>query len=166
MRERKGQVMAFKSSLVWSSRLVCVMSLSLAFLSGCKSPATPELRTATVGGQPVTPTARPVMTSYIVGELSMMGECLTVVDEHQAAYSLVWPPDVSASVEGDVVTITTGLVSGNVKVAQLRFGEQVFIGGGQVSVLDNQLKASIPEGCPSPYWVPGDRFEPVATELP
>lgn len=114
----------------------------------------------------MTPTARPIMTSYIVGELSMVGECLSVVDEHQTAYSLVWPPDVSASVDGDVVTIKTGLVSGNEKVAQLHIGEQVFVGGGQVTVLDEQLKGSIPESCLSPYWVPGDRFESVATESP
>lgn len=150
-----------------AQRRSCALVSGLALLlSGCGLISPTEQPTLTAV---VRPTAQIVVTtfaSYVIGDLVMVGECLTVIDEGQIAYTLVWPPDVSAVVEGEAVTITTGLISGNIKTAHMHIGDQVFIGGGEVSILDDQLKSSIPNDCSSPYWVPGGKIGPAPTPAP
>jgi hypothetical protein len=74
---------------------------------------------------------------------------------------LAWPPDVSAVVAADMVTVTFGLVTGYRREVVLHLGENVHIGGGEAEKLDAQLQQRLPANCSGPYWVVGNSIEPV-----
>lgn len=121
----------------------------------------------------VTPISTPIPSStpYVIqtawvaviyGKLVEADGCLQVIDQlDQSSYTLAWPPDVSASVGGDTVTVTFGLVTGSRREVVLHLGENVQIGGGETERLDEKLQQTLPVNCPGPYWVVGKNIEPL-----
>jgi hypothetical protein len=114
-----------------------------------------------------TPDATPeviitALTAEIRGKLVEIDGCLRVIDQvDQSARTLAWPPDVSAVVAADTVTVTFGLVTGDRREVGLHLGENVHIGGGEAEKLDTQLQQRLPANCNGPYWVVGNSIEPV-----
>jgi hypothetical protein len=101
-------------------------------------------------------------TAEVRGKLVETDGCLQVVDQvDQSAYTLAWPADVSAVVAADTVTVTFGLVTGNRREVVLHTGEDVHVGGGEIERLGAQLRQRLPVNCTGPYWVVGNRIEPL-----
>jgi hypothetical protein len=101
-------------------------------------------------------------TAALYGKLVKADGCLQVINQlDQSSYTLVWPPDVSASITDDAVHVTFGLVTGNRREVVLHLGENVQIGGGETERLDEQLQQSLSANCTGPYWVVGNNIEPL-----
>jgi hypothetical protein len=98
----------------------------------------------------------------IYGRLVDTDGCLQVIDQlDQSALTLAWPPDISAAVTSDTVTVTFGLVTGHGREVVLHIGENVQIGGGETEKLAEQLQHTLPANCKGPYWVVGNSIEPL-----
>jgi hypothetical protein len=117
--------------------------------------------TTPASGQAVIATA---WTAELVGELDKVDSCIRVNDrDSDASYLLVWPPDIAVTTEKDSIRVVTGVTTGNRKEVVLRIGETIRLSGGETDSLDEQLKQTVPENCPGPYWVVGTEvglFEP------
>ena len=94
------------------------------------------------------------------GNLEMVGKCLRV-DVGKGNYlQMVWPPDYSVTVNGDIVHLTEGLVSGNQREYDLRLGDHIiFAGGGAPYFFDQSFFQVSPTSCPGPYWIFGGLYE-------
>jgi hypothetical protein len=72
-------------------------------------------------------TPRVIMTAWtaaLYGKLVKADGCLQVINQlDQSSYTLVWPPDVSASITDDAVHVTFGLVTGNRREVVLHLGK-------------------------------------------
>jgi hypothetical protein len=101
--------------------------------------------------------------AVIYGRLVEEDGCLKVIAQNNqsVSYTLVWPPDVSASITDDIVNVTFGLVTGNRREVVLHLGENVQVGGGETEKLGGQLQHTLPANCKGPYWVVGKSIEPV-----
>jgi hypothetical protein len=146
-------------------KVFVALSVLLALvINACASSPSP---TTTLGATPdVVATA---WVAEIYGKLVEADGCLKVVDQNNqtASYTLVWPPDVSASITDDTVNVTFGLVTGNQRNVVLHIGENVHIGGGETWKLAEQLQQTVPANCKAPYWVVGKNIEPLrATDEP
>jgi len=114
-----------------------------------------------------TPSSTPyvIQTAWVAtiyGKLVQANGCLQVINQlDQSIYTLVWPPDVSAAVTGDTVTVTFGLVTGHRREVVLHLGERVQIGGGETERLGEQLQHMLPVSCTGPYWIVGNNIEPL-----
>jgi len=114
-----------------------------------------------------TPTAGPQViatywTAELVGELVEVEHCIRVNDRNSdTSYLLVWPPDITATVENDTVRVVTGILTGNRKEAVLHLGEMVHLSGGETRSLGDQLRQTLPANCPEPYWVVGIEVGPL-----
>lgn len=142
------------------SRLMLIMWLALITLplavTACSASTTP------------TPTRSPrVIATYwtaeLVGELVKDDGCLRVNSRRGTSYLLVWPPDLSATIEDDTVRIVTGLVTGDRKEVVLHIGQTVRLSGGEgsISFMDEQTRQNVRANCPGPYWVVGINITPL-----
>jgi hypothetical protein len=68
------------------------------------------------------------------------------------SYLLVWPPGFAVRRNGDAVEVVDTVTE---EEGDWRLGDMVWLGGGQVSNLDEQTRSSVPGHCPGPYWVAG-----------
>jgi hypothetical protein len=143
------------------------VALSVLFALGINACASSPSPTTTPSATPdVVATA---WVAEIYGKLVEADGCLKVVDQNNqsASYTLIWPPDVSASITDETVNVTFGLVTGNQRNVVLHIGENVHIGGGETEKLTEQLQQSVPANCNAPYWVVGKNIEPLrATDEP
>lgn len=126
-----------------------------------------------VGSSEVKPTpSKPVMVtamaSYTIGELINDNGCIRIYNkENNTDRVVIWPPDISTTIEGDQITIVTGIVSGDTNKVVLNFGDQVMLSGGETTQVDETLLQNLPPGCEGHYWVVGFDVTPVqATEEP
>ncbi|CAG7856387.1 hypothetical protein MCAMS1_00841 [biofilm metagenome] len=93
------------------------------------------------------------MVYQLEGKLALSDECLRVVVGDRG-YLLVWPGWYTFDiVSRDIVisNLRTGAV-----VAQLKIGDTVSLGGGELEDRPFNLKYAIPETCKGPYWAVGD----------
>lgn len=103
----------------------------------------------------------------LVGKLVEVENCLRVDDrDSDTSYLLVWPPDITATLEKDTVRVVTSVITGNRKEVVLHVGEMVRLSGGETENLEEQLRQTLPANCPGPYWVVGIEVGPLepATE--
>ena len=108
---------------------------------------------ATVSSPEVVATA---YTAILVGELMEVDGCLQVKSSlDDATYTLAWPPDTEVIIADKTVQVTTGIVRRHPETVVLYFGDIVRISGGKTEELSEQLRTSVSEGCPGPYWVVG-----------
>ncbi len=133
---------------------VSVLPLIFGSISACTSSPTP-------GSTPYV--IQTAWLAVIYGRLIEEDGCLKVITQNNqsVSYTLVWPPDVSASIIDDIVNVTFGLVTGNRREVVLHLGENVQIGGGETEKLTEQLQQTVPTNCKAPYWVVGKNIEPV-----
>ncbi|HPH97729.1 MAG TPA: hypothetical protein PKW33_15810 [Anaerolineaceae bacterium] len=103
------------------------------------------------------PTPKVIYTAYAAlteGVLVNLDGCVRIRSEQTGSDdAIVWPPDVSAAIEGDKIRIITGIVTGKREESVVKFGERVRLGGGETSYPDEQLLQNLPANCPGPYWV-------------
>jgi hypothetical protein len=93
------------------------------------------------------------MVYQLQGKLVLSDECLRV-SVGDKGYLLVWPGWYTFDiVSRDIVisNLRTGAV-----VAQLKIGDSVSLGGGELEDRPFNLKYAIPETCKGPYWAVGD----------
>lgn len=142
---------------------IVVIALSLLLLiAACRE-----------GSSEVTPTpSKPVMVtamaSYTIGELINDDGCIRIRNKDMNLDRVViWPPDISTTIEGDQITIITGGVRGGTNEVVLNFGDQVMLSGGETTQVDETLLQNLPPGCEGLYWVVGFDVTPVqATDEP
>jgi hypothetical protein len=95
--------------------------------------------------------------ALLFGELVQIDGCVRVKDrDSDTSYLLVWPPDTAMTIEQDMVRIETGIVTGDHKEFVAHFGDQVRLGGGEETNINQELKSTVPAHCTGPYWVMGD----------
>jgi len=95
-------------------------------------------------------------TAEVTGELINLDGCICIRDRESGVYyAIVWTPDVSATIEGDAVRITSGITSGNSSEVVLHFGDMVRLSEGEITHPDDQLLQDIPANFQGPYWVVG-----------
>lgn len=73
---------------------------------------------------------------------------MSVSDDSDAGYLLIWPPNYTWNLEHDTIQILDG--TGQVIA---RVGDKVQIGGGEVPSWPKQV---IPVNCSAPYWIVGE----------
>jgi hypothetical protein len=151
-------------------KLVAKQPIHLLFLlligvSACTSPSSGPFPSPTV------PSTREVVatawTALIEGQLVLEDGCLKVVEPvSQNTYTLVFPPDFSATISGDTVRITSGLVTGDRRDDLIMIGDAVQFGGGTPGILNDELQKTVPSNCQGPYWVFGGFLESKGTPEP
>jgi hypothetical protein len=106
--------------------------------------------------------------SVAIGKLWNEDGCIRIRSMNgNKSYALVWPPDVSATIEGDSLRVVTGIVRQKPTEVVLHFGEMVIIGGGESDSPDEDLLKELPPHCEGPYWVVGFKVAPYQpTEKP
>ena len=152
----------FRSKIRITS-LVILFGLLLLLLTACGEKA-PEKTT------PV-PSPEVIITAYasaVIGEILNVDGCIRIRSkDSNTSYALIWPPDVSATIEGDSVRIITGIVRKKPAEVVLHFGDMAFVGGGETAYPDEQLLKELPPNCQGPYWVVGFEVTPYQpTEEP
>jgi hypothetical protein len=115
-----------------------------------------------------TPTPSPeviatFMAAVVTAQVVEEDGCLKLVTPYSnRATTLVFPPDASATIAGDKVTIVTGLVTGKREGTVLNFGDWATMGGGERSFLREELLNTLPAKCQQPpHWVVGDEVRPA-----
>lgn len=107
-------------------------------------------------------------TAELAGTLDEVDGCLQVINnKNSTVYTLAWPPDFVVTVEGKVVKVIKGVVTGDREEVMLHIGDTVRLSGGETKYLNAQLQETVNENCPEPYWVVGfeiNRFQ--TTEAP
>ena len=145
---------------------ILFLGLLVLLLNACKEkPVSITTPTPSVPSPEVIITAYP---SFVIGEIINIDGCIRVHDkETNISYAILWTPDVSATIEGDKVKITTGIVRKNKDEVTIRFGEPARVSGGETAFPDEQLLKKLPSSCQGPFWVIGFEIEPLkATEQP
>ena len=100
------------------------------------------------------------MVALLDGQIYAIDGCVWVKNEkYETDYILVWPPDAAVNINGNQITIRTGIVRGKIEETVLQNGDWVLIGGGETSNLSNELSATIPPPCIGSYWVVGFSVE-------
>jgi hypothetical protein len=140
-----------------------ILLCSLILLAACRPAPTPTVTP--------TPTRRVVATFWtalLIGKLEMADGCLHVVSRLSGTnYILVPPPDMSITVEGNRVRFISGIVTGIRAGAMVNLGETVKMGGGETSILGDDLIHSIPPNCTGRYWIVSPEVTPYeATREP
>ena len=92
------------------------------------------------------------LTAEVYGKLVVVDDCLRVNTDYGTSYLLVWPPGFVVGVNGDTIRVADTITS---EEADWRVGDMVWLGGGEVSNLDEQTRQSVPRHCPGPYWIAG-----------
>jgi len=92
------------------------------------------------------------LTAEVYGRLVVVDDCLRVNTDHGTSYLLVWPSGFAMSMNGDAVEVADAITG---EEAAWRVGDMVWLGGGEVSNLDEQTRQSVPRQCPGPYWAAG-----------
>lgn len=106
------------------------------------------------------------MVAELHGKLVDIDGCIRVKGgEQDDGVALVWPPDLRMTREDGQIRVVSGLVTGKYKEVVLKIGDWVEGGGGNTVSLDEQLRQTIPEHCPGPYWVVAGIW-PMATPTP
>ena len=133
------------------SSLLLLFSLC-ALLSAC---AAPPVAVTSTGPAPTTaPVAVTQLMAELTGTLQIENGCIRVQGSNdKGSILLVWPPDLSATIQGNSVHVVSGLVSGIHEEFVLQAGQSVDLGGGTFSDVNQQLKSTEAGGCPGPYWV-------------
>jgi len=92
-------------------------------------------------------------TALLKGTLENEGPCIEVTSpEGHETHTLAWPADFHYEFDG------TTLIVQDIPLGEARtwkIGEIVEIGGGELMVLDESVRDSVPEECIGPYWVFG-----------
>jgi len=131
-----------------------LLSILLLLLTACNAQSK---KTAT--SQPTSEIIATAYASYMIGELVNNEGCIQVRDQNtQIAYTLVWPPDVTGTIEDGQVKVVMGIVRKKVSEIVLDFGDIVFVGGGEGgegSFIDEKLLQQLPSSCEPPYWIVG-----------
>lgn len=155
-----------KRSLSLFSNLTRIIFLGLLvlLLNACK-----EKPVSIITPIPSVPNPEVIITAYpsfVIGEIMNIDGCIRVHDkETDISYAILWTPDVSATIEGDKVKITTGIVRKNIEEVTIRFGDTARVSGGETAFPDEQLLKKLPSSCQGPFWVIGFEIEPIkATE--
>ena len=128
----------------------------LIAVTACSNRATPIL----------TP-MRTRLTALLFGELVEVEGCLRVKERDVGtSYLLAWGPEFAVTTENDAVQIVH---EDGTKIV-LHIGETVRISGGEVKsvgYLDEQVRQTLPAGCPGPYWFVGTEVSALeATKQP
>ena len=152
----------FRSKIRFTS-LVILFGLLLSMLTACGEKA-PEKTT------PV-PSPEVIITAYASAVIINVKTIICQISIHSkdsnTSYALIWPPDVSATIEGDSVRIITGIVRKKPTEVVLHFGDMAFVSGGETAYPDEQLLKKLPPNCQGPYWVVGFEVTPFQpTEEP
>jgi hypothetical protein len=92
------------------------------------------------------------LTAEVYGKLVVVDDCLRVNTDYGTSYLLVWPPGFVVSMNGDTIEVADTITG---EEAVWRVGDMVWLGGGEVSNLDEQTHQSVPKQCPGPHWVAG-----------
>jgi hypothetical protein len=102
---------------------------------------------------------RVYMTAELIGDLTLVDDCLRVNDAYaEVSYLVLWQPELSLKAEDDSLYILNE--AGQV-VAQV--GEEVYLGGGEVKSIDHlneYVRQQLPPACPGPYWIVGAKVRP------
>ena len=84
----------------------------------------------------------------------------SVDSDYGGSVLLLWPPDYSVTIQGDILQVTEGLVSGIRVEYDLHIGDQVhFAGGAAPYPIDSSFFQVSPTSCPEPYWIYGGLSE-------
>ena len=142
-----------------SLRVLILLSLILAETACNKTPTV----TPTVTPTPTQGIIATFMLAVIRGQVVEEDVCLKIVyNDANMKDTLVFPPDASATIEGDQVTIVTGFVTGKREETVFKFGDWAFISGGELSILYEELLNTLPPKCQvPPYWVVGAEVRPA-----
>jgi hypothetical protein len=154
----KSPLWHISSQKVFVYSAVLLMSLSLFLLTSSPTVirSTPQVQLS--ASPHVVATA---WTAELRGKLSILDGCIRVIENKQSAnYLLVWPPDITATIDKNTIQITTGVVTGNKKIIVLQDGEGVYLSGGETT----QPGSPIPSNCKGPYWVVGFEIGPDKTQ--
>ena len=112
-----------------------------------------------------TPTIYILITAMVArteGKLVNEDGCIRVISsETDPGETLVWPPDLKMSIGDGGIRVVSGIVAGDRREYDIKFGEWVIASGGIYRNLDEQLKETIPDHCPEPYFVVGGIMDPT-----
>ena len=96
------------------------------------------------------------MVAQLVGQIYVIDGCVWVKNEkNDTDYVLVWPPDTIVNIDGNRITIRTGIMRGKIEETVLQNGDWVLVDGGETSNLSNELTTTIPPHCTGAYWIVG-----------
>jgi hypothetical protein len=130
---------------------IFIISISMALLSACGVSSSPNTtNTPRIQASASPKVLATALTAELIGKLSIVDECVRV-NTTDVSFLLMWPPDITATIERNSIQITTGIVTGNHKVIVLHDGEDVRLSGGETS----QPGSNNPSKCPGPYWIVG-----------
>lgn len=143
-------------------QIALLISILLIVITACSTQST---KTAT--SQPTPEMIATAYASYMIGELINNEGCIQVRNQNTlVAYTLVWPPDVSGTIEDGQVKVVMGIVRKKVSEIVLDFGDVVFVGGGESAFPDEKLLQQLPSSCQPPYWIVGfevKKYQPTST---
>ena len=92
-------------------------------------------------------------TALLKGTLENEGPCIEVTSpEGHESYTLAWPADFNYEFDGTTL-IVQDIPLGEARTWQV--GDDIEIGGGELRVLDESIRDSVPKECSGPYWVFG-----------
>ena len=128
---------------------ILILGIVLLSMMACKEADAPELLTNIHFPQVREDGASP--DALLEGELTLEGGCLRVTRPSGFGHLLIWPQRFKLSVDGRDIRII-----GDPGVS-LSVGEQISIGGGEVSLrfLQTLVEQPVPSDCPGPYWLVG-----------
>lgn len=82
----------------------------------------------------------------------MIDNCLRVNTDYGASYLLVWPSGFVVGKNENTIEVADTILG---EMAVWCIGDMVWIGGVEISNLDEQTRQSVPKQCPGLYWVAG-----------
>jgi len=111
----------------------------------------------------ITPSPEVIATAWtaeIEGKLVISDGCLRIKNT-SADYALAWPADYLTFIQGEKITIKTGLVYGTPGELILTVGSSIHLSGGETQQLSEDLRRTLAPGCIGPYWVVGNELTAI-----
>jgi hypothetical protein len=147
LREGEGKSVT-RMMCLYGGRLpmrAAALSVVLFVAAACSTIPTP-------GSTPLPQIVATRLTAEVYGKLVVVDDCLRVNTNLGTSYLLVWPPGFDVGVNGETIAIADTITG---EEADWRVGDMVWLGGGEVSNLDEETRQSVPRHCSGPYWVAG-----------
>lgn len=93
------------------------------------------------------------MRALLIGKLVLVDGCLRVDSDDGDSYLVIWPQGFSLRANDKAIEIVD-------KNGQLvaREGDNLKIGGGELSHIAEYVLQPLPDNCPGPYWVVGNEI--------
>jgi hypothetical protein len=119
-----------------------------------------NLNIPSLAGTPTPQVVSTRLTALAIGVLTLQDGCLRLdpVDDATDSYLLVWPPDITPTIQGDTVKVIDSLLH---LTYTWRIGDQLQLGGGELSSIPESLRSVQPKICQGPYWIVGGVLSPT-----